>query len=197
MIRSGKFIIIEGVDGSGKDTQAEMLALNLQSKEREVLVTGSPTTWYRSNPLVASFIERGETPLSQDTLAAIGAADRMMQIDREIIPAIKRGIDVICVRYVYSAFGYFHKRGANMQYVEAINSLTLTPTHGLLLMLNPQDAVQRVRKRDGKVSFEEQAEYLNDVQTEMMRRWPSHYLMMNAALPREQIAEALLSYVTS
>lgn len=118
MSRQGKFIVVEGIDGSGKDTQAELLAEGLKAQGRKVLLTGSPTQWYRSQPDVASFIKNGKTPLSQNTLAALGAADRMMQIDKEITPALSRGIDVICVRYVYSAYGYFLKRGADIRYVE-------------------------------------------------------------------------------
>lgn len=195
MNRQGKFIIIEGIDGSGKDTQAELLADGLERRGRKTLLTGSPTKWYREQPAVASFIESGKTPLSQNTLAAIGAADRMMQIDQEILPAMRQGIDVICVRYVYSAYGYFLKRGADIQYVEALNSLALVPTHGLLLTLDSQDAVERVKGRDGDTSFEERAGYLADVQTEMVRRWPRHYLTVGATLPREEIAATMLSYV--
>jgi dTMP kinase len=195
MSRQGKFIIIEGIDGSGKDTQAELLAEGLKRHRRKPLLTGSPTKWYREQPAVASFIKSGKTPLSQNTLAAIGAADRMMQIDQEILPAMRRGIDVICVRYVYSAYGYFLKRGADIRYVEALNSHALTPTHGLLLTLNPQDAVGRVKGRDGKTSFEERAGYLTDVQAEMARRWPSRFLTINATLPREEIAATMLRYV--
>lgn len=195
MSRKGSFIIVEGIDGSGKDTQAELLAEGLRRHGREVLLTGSPTKWYRKQPAVASFIESGETPLSQNTLAALGAADRMMQIDREILPALRRGIDVTCVRYVYSAYGYFLRRGADIRYVEAINSLALVPSHGLLLTLNPQDAVERVKGRDGKTSFEERADYLLGVQAEVARRWPNHYLTIDATLPREEIAATMLGYV--
>jgi dTMP kinase len=195
MDNQGRFIIVEGIDGSGKDTQAELLAESMEQHGHKVLLTGSPTKWYREQPAVASFIKNGKTRLGQNTLAALGAADRMMQIDQEILPAIRRGVDVICVRYVYSAYGYFQKRGADIRYVEALNSLTLVPTHGLLLTLNPQDAVGRVKGRDGNVSFEERADYLADVQAEMVRRWPSNYLSINASLPREEIAKVMLNYV--
>ena len=195
MDHQGKFIIVEGIDGSGKDTQAELLAEGMKQHGHKVLLTSSPTKWYREQPAVASFIKSGKTQLGQNTLAALGAADRMMQIDQEILPAIRRGIDVICVRYVYSAYGYFQKRGADIQYVEALNSLTLVPTHGLLLTLRPQDAVGRVKSRDGKTSFEERTDYLADIQAEIVRRWPSSYLSIDASLPREEIAKAMLSYV--
>lgn len=195
MSHQGKFIIIEGIDGSGKDTQAELLAEGLRRYGHKTLLTSSPTKWYREQPAVASFIKSGKTPLSQNTLAALGAADRMMLIDQVVLPAMHRGTDVICVRYVYSGYGYFLKRGANIRYVEAVNSLALVPTHGLLLTLDPQDAVGRVRGRDGKTSFEERADYLTGVQSEMIRRWPNRYLKVNAALPREEIAAAMLRYV--
>lgn len=47
MGNQGRFIIIEGIDGSGKDTQAELLAESMEQHGYKVLLTGSPTKWYR------------------------------------------------------------------------------------------------------------------------------------------------------
>lgn len=196
MSRNGDFIIVEGIDGSGKDTQAELLARHLRSLGRKVLVTKSPSDWYRNQPPVKSFIEDGKTDVRQDTLAVLGAADRMMNIDQVILPALRAGTDVICVRYIYSGFGYFLKRGADMRYVEAVNSLALQPSYGLLLEIDPEEAVGRVVRRDSKTQFEERANYLGDVQDEMVRRWPSGFLRMDAALPEAEIAAEMLRYVT-
>lgn len=196
MNRSGEFIIVEGIDGSGKDTQAELLADHLRRLGRKVLVTKSPSDWYRNQSPVKSFIEDGKTDVRQDTLAVLGAADRMMNIDQVILPALRAGTDVICVRYIYSGFGYFLKRGADMRYVEAVNSLALRPSYGLLLELDPEEAVGRVVRRDSKTQFEERANYLGDVQDEMVRRWPSEFLRMDAALPEAEIAAEMLRYVT-
>ena len=196
MSRSGEFIIVEGIDGSGKDTQAELLAGHLRSMGRKVLVTKSPSDWYRNQPSVKSFIEDGKTDVRQDTLAVLGAADRMMNIDQVILPALRAGTDVICVRYIYSGFGYFLKRGADMRYVEAVNSLVLRPSYGLLLEIDPEVAVGRVVQRDSKTQFEERAGYLGDIQDEMVRRWPPEFLRMDATLPEAEIAAEMLRYVT-
>ena len=121
MNRSGEFIIVEGIDGSGKDTQAELLADHLRRLGRKVVVTKSPSDWYRNQPPVKSFIEDGKTDVRQDTLAVLGAADRMMNIDQVILPALRAGTDVICVRYIYSGFVYFLTIGAYILYVETVN----------------------------------------------------------------------------
>lgn len=193
--RQGEFVVIEGIDGSGKDTQADLLVDGMQRHGRRVFRTTSPTSWYRQQPAVRAFIEDGVQAVSADELAALAATDRMMACEREIDPALQAGMGVVCVRYVFSTYAYFKERGADMALVEALNSQVTPPTHGVLLEIDPEEAVARVVRRGGKRTFEERAAYLGRVQAEMLRRWPDRFLTLDATLPAVKLAATALDYV--
>jgi thymidylate kinase len=84
-----------------------------------------------------------------------------------------------------------------MSYVEAVNALALRPTHGILLKLPPEHVAERVQGRDVRRTFEERADYLADVQEEMIRRWPADFLLVDATDPVEEVAAQIYRYVTS
>lgn len=193
----GQFIVICGIDGSGKTTQEIALANSLQRGGRRVVVTKNPTDWYRTNPTVRRYLDHGELAGSIETLALLSATDRMMQNDDEIIPALEGGSDVICNRYFYSTYAYFKARGADMTFVEAVNARALRPDRGILLTIDPQASVDRIFKRDGeRRKFEERdATYLGIVQDELVRRWPADFLVLDAEADRTKLSKSILEYV--
>lgn len=191
----GRFIIVEGIDGSGKTTQVQNLAEALRSDGREVIETTSPGQWYRDIPEVREFIAFGKHAISANTLASLAAADRMMAADKEFKPALEAGVDIVCARYTYSALGYAYMRGANMDFVEQANSRVLQPSHGVLLALSPEDALQRIDARNEGWTHEEDPVYLSKVQAEMERRWPRNFLKLNASLPADEITTRIIEHV--
>lgn len=81
----------------------------------------------------------------------------MLHIETDIIPLINKGTWIVCNRYVYSTYGYFLARGANMAFIEAINSRVLPPDFGIFLEMDPHEFVRRIKQRDvDKLKFEEQ-----------------------------------------
>ena len=197
MTERGTFIIICGIDGTGKTTQEELLADALLANGRRVRITKSPTDWYRQNPLVRNYLNDGVLGCSVETLALLSATDRMLQGDTEIGPALAAGSDVICNRYVYSTYAYFKARGADMAFVEVLNARVLKPDKGVLLTIDPSVSISRIRERDGdRAKFEERdAAYLASVQEEMLRRWPKEFVTINAQEDRSKIAEVIKTYV--
>lgn len=191
----GKFIVIEGIDGSGKTTQAQLLKNYLELKGERVLLTTSPSDWYREQNEVKKYISSGITKFSINTLAILSATDRMMRIDDTILRALENGDSVICVRYVYSTYGYFKIRGADEEFVENINKLAIKPTHGILLEIDPNKSVERINKREGEKTFEEKSDYLSLVQEEMLKKWPNYFLKMNASLHINEIFSRICKYV--
>jgi len=103
-MKLGKFIVLEGLDGSGKTTQAKRLLDYLSENKYHCLTTKEPTDG--SIGTLALETVRGLSSLSDDTLALLFAADRAEHISRKIRPAIEAGINVICDRFVYSNFAY-------------------------------------------------------------------------------------------
>ncbi len=103
MGQRGKFIVFEGLDGSGKSTQLRMLEQRLLALGRAVWRTAEPT-----GGDVGRYIRKalsGETPCSTSILAALFLADRIAH-NEEISAHLAAGEDVICDRYYYSSLAY-------------------------------------------------------------------------------------------
>jgi dTMP kinase len=122
------FITFEGVDGSGKTTQARLLAGRLRAEGRDVVDTREPG----GTPLgerVRELLLAGEhiTPWAE---TALFAAARAQLVEEVIRPALARGADVVCDRYIDSSLAYQGlARGLG---VERVLELNLLATRGLL-----------------------------------------------------------------
>ncbi|MFZ3074528.1 MAG: dTMP kinase [Minisyncoccales bacterium] len=100
---SGKFIAIEGLDGSGKATQAAALA-DFFRKETGAALVSEP-----SASLIGDLIRArlaGDWQASPECLQLLFASDRANHLHREIIPKLAAGVPVICDRYAFSSFAY-------------------------------------------------------------------------------------------
>ncbi|HPW00005.1 MAG TPA: dTMP kinase [Oscillospiraceae bacterium] len=103
----GFFIVLEGLDGSGKSTQAKLLAEHLRAKGREVCLTAEPTE-SRIGAIIREALSGGFR-CSPEEMAALFLADRIRHnADPEsgIRQSLERGVDVVCDRYYYSSFAY-------------------------------------------------------------------------------------------
>ena len=104
---SGKFIVIEGLDGSGKTTQLHALAANLRALGRAVAETAEPTT-NATGGLIRDALS-GFTPRTGAEIAALFMADRVahnMNPVNGIQKQLAEGRDVLCDRYYYSSLAY-------------------------------------------------------------------------------------------
>jgi len=139
------FVSFEGVDWSGKSTQAELLADWLRGQGRTVVTTREPG----GTPVaegVRQLVLHGEE-MSPWAEAALYAAARAENVAQTIRPALERGADVVCDRYLDSSVAY---QGAGRGLgPDAVRGLSLLVTGGLLpdrtflVLLDPDEAVRR------------------------------------------------------
>ena len=103
----GKFIVIEGLDGSGKTTQIRLLRERLRAMGRQVTETAEPTQ-SATGGLIRDALS-GLTPRTGTEIAALFMADRVAHNVHPVSginALLERGIDVICDRYYYSSLAY-------------------------------------------------------------------------------------------
>ncbi len=194
---NGKLIVICGIDGTGKTTLESGLAGFLRANGRPVHVTKQPTDFYRSHVDVRRFLNTGECGVSVDTIALIAAMDRMLHIEKDILPRLRAGEWVVCNRYVYSSYAYFKCRGADYGLVRAINSKVIKPDFGVLLTLPPKIAVERIYRRDGgSRKFEERdPAYLGGVQEVLKSVFPEDFIQIDGQLPMDDVLSRAVEYV--
>ncbi|MGH9376566.1 MAG: dTMP kinase [Terriglobia bacterium] len=122
---AGKLFVVEGVDGSGKSTQLNLLYQWLQSEGYGVVFSE-----WNSSPLVRRTTKRGKRRrvLTPSTFSLIHATDFADRIEHNIIPLLKAGAVVLCDRYIYTAFARDVVRGMDPKWVREVYSFAVKPT---------------------------------------------------------------------
>jgi dTMP kinase len=137
----GKLFIVEGIDGSGKSTQLDLLHKWLVSEGHLVVFTE-----WNSSPLVRRTTQRGKrdqllTPLTFSLIHAADLADRM---EREVLPALKAGAIVLADRYIYTAFARDGARGIDAAWVRRVYSFAGRPTVAFYFDVPLDEALRRI-----------------------------------------------------
>ena len=139
------FVSFEGVDGSGKSTQARLLAERLLADGREVVLTREPGGTALGEQ-VRALLLHGEhvAPWAE---AALFAAARAQLVDEVIRPALARGADIVSDRYLDSSLAYQGlARGLGIERVLELNLLAtsgILPDRTFLVLVPPADAAAR------------------------------------------------------
>ncbi len=148
----GTLIIVEGIDGSGKSTQIDLLQKWLRSRN---LVT--VFTEWNSSPIVKRTTKQAKvnellTPMS---FSLIHAADFASRVHAQILPALRAGAVVLADRYVYTAFARDSARGVNRDWVRRIYSFAVQPTLGLYFRVPLDVSIERLNAGREELRFYE------------------------------------------
>ncbi|MCL2365259.1 MAG: dTMP kinase [Defluviitaleaceae bacterium] len=140
-----KFIVIEGIDGSGKSTQVRLLAQRLEKMGLPHMITRQPSDNAVGKVMRAA--TDAKLPLENETMALLVAADRYQHVHHEIIPALNAGKTVICDRYYYSSFAFQGIDADAFARVEAYNALVMAhnkPDITFFLDTMPEECIRRI-----------------------------------------------------
>src|SRR5438093_3681118 len=138
---TGKLIVIEGTDGSGRSTQAFMLKEWLEVQGYAVVDTG----WTRSKLIGQAITDaKAGHSLHRLTYCLMYATDLADRLEYQIIPALRSGFVVLADRYIYTAIARGIARGAERDWLRELFSFAVEPDLVLYLQLTVSDLVPRV-----------------------------------------------------
>ncbi|RMF89655.1 MAG: dTMP kinase [Methanobacteriota archaeon] len=155
----GRFIVIEGIDGSGKGTQAEMLCQWLLEKGYDAALTTEPTEGEIGRLLRKGLGKGAFDPVTE---ALLFAADRKVHT-REIEDMMRAGRWVVCDRYLPSSLAYQGARGVELDWIREINRGSLDPDLLLILDIEPELALERINSRRRRTEYFERPGFLKKV----------------------------------
>lgn len=162
----GKFITIEGPDGSGKTTQIELLKEYLIEKGHHVHLTREPGGTKISEDIRKIILSVENEEMCDMTEALLYAAARAQHVGQKIKPLIEQGEVVICDRFVDSSVAYQGAaRGLGVDLIEGINAYAtggLEPDVTFLLYIDAEEGIRRKKNQQSldrlekeKVDFHE------------------------------------------
>ncbi len=193
---NGLLIVIEGIDGTGKTTQAELLADHLRSAGADVLRSREPTDGPAGQRLRDS--------ASSGRLAAreeldLFVEDRRQHVDGVLAPALAAGKVVIVDRYYLSTAAYQGARGLDAEDILRRNeSFAPLPDLAIILELPPEVGRARVRRRgDGDGDLFEVEEELRRVAATFASLERDYITRIDAAQSIEKIHHHIVAAVES
>jgi dTMP kinase len=188
---AGLFLTLEGLDGSGKSTQAKLLAAFLEGRGLPVVLTREPGGGL---PGVRDLLLRGE--LSPEAEYLLFSADRAEHVRQVILPSLEAGAWVVSDRYLDSSLAYQgFGRGLPLPWLLEVAkeaTLGLTPRLTFLLDLPPEEALRRVKdpdrlEREGLAFFQRVREgYLFLAEKE-----PHRFVVLDATESVEAVAQRI------
>ena len=145
---SGFFVVFEGPDGSGKSTQAKLLADKLTAQGLDVVLTKEPGGTAMGQKIREILLNPANTGLDKKTELLLFAADRAQHITEVIAPALQSGKIVISDRFAESTKAYQFARGNALLDIFSAIKTPITPD--LTIFLDIDYKTKRTRRPDGR-----------------------------------------------
>ncbi|MBI2042328.1 MAG: dTMP kinase [Candidatus Nealsonbacteria bacterium] len=188
----GKFIVIEGLDGSGQTTQTALLKDFLEKNGFPVLSTKEPTMDSEAGKKIRAILDE-KVSIESMELQKLFTEDRRQHLANRIVPALQAGQMVISDRYYFSTFAFGASDGLGLEELIAMNDEFLLPDLTIVLQVSPAVCIARIQKRGTPVTLFEKEQKLARVwQTYAMmpKRFPNVHVV-DGERPIEEIAEEI------
>jgi dTMP kinase len=188
---TGVFIVIEGLDGSGKTTQAKLLATNLK-KTCPAIYTAEPSRG-QIGKFIRNRILYEEKRLSVSVEALLFAADRIEHIQNEVQPALQKGVVVVSDRYLYSSLAYQGSAGLSLDWIRSVNSLALKPDLALFIDVAPETVLARLKRKKSVMENLETQRKVREVYLKCVEK--CELTRIDGDKPKKTVAYAVLATV--
>jgi dTMP kinase len=174
---SGILIVIEGMDSSGRSTHIERLTPWLEQKGYAVVQVG-----LKRSELVGQALEQAKqgNVLSPRTMSLFYATDFYDQMENSIVPALRAGSVVLADRYIFTLMARDVVRGADLDWLESLYSMTLVPSAVFFLNTSWQTQLDRTLKAHASLDYWESGMDLG-----LSRDWFESYLKYQRRMSAE------------
>jgi dTMP kinase len=205
---SGRFITFEGGEGSGKSTQARLLADKLKAHAIGVVLTREPGGSTGAEIIRHVLLSGAAKPLGAEAEALLFAAARDDHLTSTIRPALERGKWVICDRFIDSTRAYQGALGkVDDKIIRALERITVgddKPDLTFILDLPPEVGLERAAARRGAgqpdrfekehLSFHKK---LRTAYRAIAKQDADRCILVDASAPADRVAQEIWTYVTS
>lgn len=189
--KKGIFVVIEGLDGSGKTTQAKILAKKLRESHNAVY-TAEP-----SRGKIGSFIRKrilyGANRTSVSIEALLFAADRIDHIQKEVQPALDEGKLVVSDRYIYSSLSYQGSAGLKLEWIETINQLALKPDLAIFIDVTPEVVLQRLKRKKSLMENLETQSKVREIYLKFVKK--GELVLVDGNKPKKEVTKEALAII--
>jgi len=169
----GIFIVIDGMDGSGKSEMVKLLHNYLFSKNKKyrILTTREPTNGIYGREIRDILAKEKDPDLSSKKLLDLFIKDREEHLKNTVIPFLKKSDDnevniVICDRYYYSTIAFQATQGLDIEVLIEKNKIFLKPEITFIMDMKPEIALERIKHRE-KEKFE-QLEFMSKLREKFL-----------------------------
>jgi len=189
---TGLLIAFEGLDQSGKQTQAESVSEHVSGRGRESRLLSFPDYATPIGSEIAKALH-GEREYGADVMQLMYVANRYEKRN-EMERALQQGMVLVCDRYLASSIAYGEAQGLDATWLRDMQRYLPRPDLTILLDIAPQTAVQR--KAAGRDRYERDLPLLSRVRQSYQRQAADGgWLSLNGERPREAVSADVLSAV--
>lgn len=168
-MKRGRFIVFEGIDGSGKGTQFSMFAdyLFKLNKYNHIILTRNP---WKSREIRGILRLEESAEKQAEKLAELFVNDRKEQASEIIVPNLRKGIDVISDRYLLSTICYQQAQGMSAEKLKLMHRGVLVPDLIFILDIPAEVAGKRIKKDSRfEQKFEKDLDFLERVRQNYLK----------------------------
>ncbi len=192
---SGLFVVVEGIDGTGKSTLVSNIYRALRKKGIDTMLTFEPTHGEWGMKLRRSFMDSKRAEAEEEL--SMFMKDRKEHLRDVIIPALQNGRVVLCDRYYFSTIAYQGARGLDPEKIQEENEeFALRPDICFILELDPEKAVRRITEgRMDRTNNFEQTDYLKRVAEIFSSLKDECIIRLDAELSPDKLAEKAVEII--
>lgn len=192
---SGHLVAIEGIDGAGKSTQARLLAERLREEGRDAVVFREPGDSEHGRR-IRELGRRGERPSPRQEMELF-LRDRAVDVEENILPALRRGRVVVMDRYYFSSMAYQGARGIDVEEIRRANeAFAPRPAVTVVIDVPVGGGIDRINARRGGADGFEGEEYLESVRSLFLEMCDGDVVCVDGTETVEAVHERIFATVS-